>query len=134
MGGGGMRHGGGRRGGGGEAGGSGGGWGGRGGGRHGGEDGSAAGRAGRLPDLMRVAQTGTTVSFEDSAGVAVREDTGEWKGDKLVVHRAGPRDSKITETISLEDKGKSLKIDTKIESSGGDMSPREFKRVYSRAT
>ena len=60
--------------------------------------------------------------------------SGEWKADKLIVQRSGPRDSKITETIELKDKGKSLEIDTKLESSGTDMPSREFKRVYDRVT
>ena len=101
---------------------------------------------------MRVTQTAATVSFEDSSGAVLREvaagstgaDTfadapgaehlsGKWKGDKLVIQRTGPRDSKITETISLQDKGKSLLIDTKFEPSG-EMPSREFKRVYNRVT
>jgi hypothetical protein len=82
---------------------------------------------------MRVTQTAATVSFEDSSGAVIREVAGKWKGDKLVIQRTGPRDSKITETISLQDKGKSLLIDTKFEPSG-EMPSREFKRVYSRVT
>ena len=116
-------------------GGGGGGWRGRG-GRHGGGGGggSVEGEANggvvrptRLPDLLRVTQTPVTVSFEDSTGTVIQEiaavpaeaDTlphtpgadhlsGQWKGDKLVIKRTGPRDSKITETISLQDKGKTL--------------------------
>jgi hypothetical protein len=141
----------------------GGGWGGRG-SRHGGggprsddpagrEGGSrSTGRPARFPDLMHVTETGTLVSFEDSAGAVVREvatvpaeaDTfarapgadhvaGQWKGEKLVVQRTGPMNSKVTETMWLKDKGKSLEIDTKLESSG-DMPSRELKRVYNRVT
>jgi hypothetical protein len=101
---------------------------------------------------MHVTQTAVVVSFADSSGTVLREvaevpaeaDTlphapgaehlsGQWKGSKLVIQRTGPRDSKITETISLENKGKSLKIDTKIEA-GGDRPSREFKRVYNRVS
>jgi len=138
--------GGGRRGGGGEGGSDGGGTAG------GDASGSAVGRPVRLPDLMHVTQTAAVVSFADSSGAVLREvsevpadaDTlphapgaehlsGQWKGGKLVIQRTGPRDSKITETISLENKGKSLQIDTKIEP-GGDRPSREFKRVYDRVS
>ncbi len=114
--------------------------------------GGAVGRPVRLPDLMHVTQTAAVVSFADTSGVVVREvaevpaeaDTlphapgaehlsGQWKGSKLVIQRSGPRDSKVVETISLQDKGKSLQIDTKIEPGGGRPS-REFKRVYNRVT
>jgi hypothetical protein len=157
-----------RGGGGGGWGGGGGGWSGRGGGRHGGggegggeggagenggdPSGSAVGRPVRLPDLMRVTQTATVVSFADSSGAVLREiaevpagaDTlphapgaehlsGQWKGSKLVIQRTGPRDSKIIETISLENKGRSLQIDTKIEP-GSERPSREFKRVYNRVS
>jgi len=126
--------------------GGGGGW------RGGDASGSAVGRPVRLPDLMHVTQTAAVVSFADSSGAVLREvsevpadaDTlphargaehlsGQWKGGKLVIQRTGPRDSKITETISLENKGKSLQIDTKIEP-GGDRPSREFKRVYDRVS
>jgi hypothetical protein len=138
--------------GGGYGGGGGGGWGGHeggGGGHHGGGGGeaSAESRPVRLPDLMHVTMTPALVSFEDSTGAVVREvatvsaeaDTfahapgalhvpGEWKGDKLVIEREGPR-GKVTETISLEDKGSTLVLKTKMEGNG-EMPSREFKRVY----
>jgi len=114
--------------------------------------GSAVGRPVRLPDLMHVSQSPVVVSFADSSGTVLREvaevpaeaDTlphapgaehlsGQWKGSKLIIQRTGPRDSKITETISLENKGKSLQIETKIES-GGERPSREFKRVYNRVS
>ncbi|HYQ89966.1 MAG TPA: hypothetical protein VEU09_10120 [Candidatus Binatia bacterium] len=141
------------RGGGRRAGGGEGGSGERGAGENGGDPSmSAAGRPVRLPDLMHVTQSPVVVSFADSSGTVLREvadvpaeaDTlphapgaehlsGQWKGSKLVIQRTGPRDSKITETISLENKGKSLQIDTKIES-GGERPSREFKRVYNRVS
>jgi hypothetical protein len=102
----------------------------------------------RLPYLMHVTETDMIVSIEDSTGAVVMEIatvppeadtlaqapgaehmTGEWKGDKLVVVHDGPNDSRVTQTIDLEDKGQSLVIDTKI-ASGDDSPPREFKRVY----
>ncbi len=112
----------------------------------------ASGRPARLPDFMHVTQTATLVSFEDSSGAVVREiatvaaaaDTfthapgalhvsGRWDKDKLIVEHAGPRDSKITETLWLKDDGKTLVIDNKFESNG-DMPSREFKRVYTKVT
>ena len=139
----------------------GGGWGGRGGeGRGpggaeggGGQGGAAAGpRFVRLPDFMHVTETATLVSIEDSSGTVVQEiatlggepDTlahspgaqvleGEWKGQKLEVQRQGARGAKITQTITLEDKGNLLVIQTKMEA-GGNMPAREFKRVYQRVS
>jgi len=106
----------------------------------------------RLPDLIHVTQTATIVSFEDSTGAVLQEVTtlgggkdtlahapqaqvltGEWKDDKLQVQRPGSGRMKMTETITLEDKGTLLVIRTKIESSG-DMPAREFKRAYRRVT
>jgi hypothetical protein len=107
-------------------------------------------RPARLPNFIHITETASEVSFEDSSGAVLQEIatvpaeadtfarapgaqhvTGQWSGDKLVVERPGPRDAKITETITLKDKGKSLQIETKIEGSG-DMPSREFKRVYDR--
>jgi hypothetical protein len=106
----------------------------------------------RLPDLMHVTQTASVVSFEDSSGAVLQEITtlggakdmlshapkaqvltGEWKSDMLQVQRPGRGEMKVTETISLEDKGALLVIRTKIESSG-DLPAREFKRAYRRVT
>ena len=112
--------------------------------------GFAGGRPGRLPDLMHITQTRTLVSFEDTTGHVIREITtvsaeadtfahvpgvlrltGVWKGDHLVVQRSGGRGGSMTETITLEGDGHTLKIDTKLES-GGSTPSREFKRVYQR--
>jgi hypothetical protein len=103
----------------------------------------------RLPDAIHVTQTAQIVSFEDTTGAVIREiatvvaaaDTfppapgaqhvrGTWDAGKLHVSNEGPR-GKVTETISLEGKGKTMVIDVKIEPAG-DMPPREFKRVYTR--
>jgi hypothetical protein len=107
-------------------------------------------RGARLPDLMHVTQTGSIVSFEDTTGAVVQEITtigaqkdtlahspgaqvlnGEWKGDELVIERQGPRGGKVTQTITLEDKGKSLVIHMKM-AGNGDMPARDLKRVYRR--
>jgi hypothetical protein len=135
------------------------GWGGHGGGPRGGPGGGPGpgqGEAGprpvRLPDLIHVTQTATIASFEDSTGAVVQEITtlgdeadtlahapgavvlnGQWKGEKLEVQRQGPRGGKMTQTFTLEGKGNTLVIHTKIESSG-DMPAREFKRVYQRVS
>lgn len=114
--------------------------------------GGAGMRPARLPDLMHVTQTGTVVSFEDSSGAVVQEITtlagaedtlvhapkaqvlsGQWTGETLVVERLGPGGGKLTEIISLEDKGSLLVIRTKMAGSG-DMPSREFKRVYKRVS
>jgi hypothetical protein len=104
----------------------------------------------RLPDLMHVTQMPSIVSFEDSTGTVLQEITtlggakdtlahapraqvltGEWKSDTLQVQRPSPGKMKMTETLTLEDKGDLLVIRTKIESSG-DLPAREFKRAYRR--
>jgi len=103
-----------------------------------------------LPDLVHVTQATTLVSFEDSSGAVVQEITtvpaaadtcthapgatqltGRWDGDKLEVLRETPRGS-VTETYSLEDKGKTLVVHTKL--SFGSGPAREFKRVYQRVS
>jgi len=107
-------------------------------------------RPARLPDLMHVTQTASVVSFEDSNGTVLREITtlggakdtlshapkaqvlaGEWKGDQLEVQRSGRGGMKMSETVTLEEKGELLVIHTKIEGSG-DRPAREFKRAYRR--
>jgi hypothetical protein len=114
--------------------------------------GQAPARPVRLPDLMHVTQTASVVSFEDSSGTVLQEITtlgaaedtlmhspgaqvvsGAWKGEKLVIERTGRRGMKVTETITLEDKGGLLVIRTKMESTG-NMPAREMKRVYRRVT
>jgi hypothetical protein len=104
----------------------------------------------RLPDLMHVTQTASVVSFEDSNGTVLREITtlggakdtlshaprarvltGEWKSGTLQVLRPGRGEMKMTDTLTLEEKGDLLVIHTKIESSG-DLPAREFKRAYRR--
>jgi len=141
---GGGHHGGGGHGGWGGHGGGGGGEAGEGGGGERGAGASAA-RPVRLPDVMHITQTRTMVSFEDTTGHVLREITtvsaqadtfahapgalqakGEWKGEQLVVEGSGQR-GKLTETITLEDKGQSLVIHTRLEGNGQS---REFKRVY----
>jgi len=106
----------------------------------------------RLPDRMHVTQTESVVSFEDSTGTVLEEITtlggakdtlshapkavvvsGEWKDGVLQVQRPGPGGGKVTENISLEEKGEMLVIRTKIEPAG-DQPAREFKRAYRRAT
>jgi hypothetical protein len=118
----------------------------------GGPGGGAEPRPARLPELIHMTQTESVVSIEDSTGTVLQEITtlggapdtlahapnaqvssGQWKGSQLVVERANPRGGKITQTVSLEDKGKLLVIRTKIEGSG-DMPGREFKRAYARVS
>jgi hypothetical protein len=98
---------------------------------------------------MHLTQTATIVSIEDSTGAVLQEITtlggakdtlthapgaqvaeGAWKDGVLTVERQSPR-GKITQTISLGDKGGSLVVLTHIDM-GGDNPPREFKRVYQR--
>jgi len=118
------------------------------GGGPGGPDGAA--RPARLPDLMHVTMTATLVSFEDSTGKVLQEITtlagaadqqahapgaqvlsGEWKSGKLEIQRPGRGEMKMTETITLEEKGALLVIRTSMPAFG-DRPARERKRVYRR--
>ena len=118
------------------------------GGGPGGPDGAA--RPARLPDLMHVTMTATLVSFEDSTGKVLQEITtlagaadrqahapgaqvlsGEWKSDKLEIQRPGRGEMKVTEAITLEEKGALLVIRTAMPAFG-DRPAREHKRVYRR--
>jgi hypothetical protein len=102
----------------------------------------------RLPNLMHVTQATSLVSFEDSTGAVIREVTtvsaaadtylhspgaervtGQWNGSQLVIQRPGWRGGTMTETLSLEDHGRSLVIRTAMKAEG-DTPAREFKRVY----
>jgi hypothetical protein len=114
-----------------------------------GSDGAAA-RPGRLPEVVRIEQSGGFVRFADSSGTVLQEirsadlpaDTaagarsaqqyiGRWKGDKLEVKRPSWRGTMITETYSLADEGRALVVQTKM-ASDGSMPSRDFKRVYQR--
>jgi len=116
----------------------------------GGERPMGAERRRPLPDLMHVTQATTLVSFEDSSGAVIQEITtvpaaadtfthapgaarmtGKWDGGKLEVDRESPRGS-VSETYSLEDKGRTLVIHTKLVFGSGPA--REFKRVYQRVS
>jgi hypothetical protein len=100
---------------------------------------------------MHVTMTPTLVSFEDSTGKVLQEVTtvagaagdkqvhapgaqvlgGEWKGDQLEMQRPGRGEMKVTETITLEEKGTLLVIRTTMPAFG-DRPARERKRVYRR--
>ena len=137
-------------------GGGGGGWSGGGGGhRHGGESDSSASDRGeggprmrplRIPDVVHVTETSSLVSIEDSTGAVVEEiatgpaaaDTlarapgayhtlGEWNDGKLVVVRPWFGGANFTDTVSLEDEGRTLVIRTDI-TRGKDT--RTVRRVY----
>jgi hypothetical protein len=123
-------------------------------GRRGGSDGASAegARPPRLPLWIHVTETVQMVSLEDSSGAVIREvatvpadaDTfarapgaehilGWWDDGKLVYERTTPR-GKSTESIALSDKGRSLVIQTKIQSEDESTPAREFKRVYRKVT
>jgi hypothetical protein len=139
---------------GGAPGGRGGDWGGRRGGDHGrGPADSAragAARLARLPNWIRIDETLDHVTIRDSTGLALLEVVtsakeraedrpssavlllgGTWKGDRLEVERTGPRGGRITEKYRLEDKGRTLVIETRIEPNGRRPAM-TLKRVYSR--
>ena len=137
---------------------SGGGWTGRGGQGgtgevRGGEGGPPPGpRPVRLPELMHVTQLEGLVSFEDSTGVVLQEVTtlgaakdtlshapgapvfaGAWIEGRLEFQHPGPRGGSVTDSVALQDEGRTLIVTTRI-AARGDMPAREFKRVYHRAT
>jgi hypothetical protein len=109
-----------------------------------------AARMTRLPDWIRVDETAGHVVFSDSTGAALLEVRtggsadgaghggaaalqleGKWNGDRLEVERTGPRGGKIVERYQIEDRGRTLVVETKIDSNGRRPSM-SFKRVYSR--
>jgi hypothetical protein len=104
-----------------------------------------------LPDLVRVAQTEQVLSFADSAGtvrqeialptrepgavahaVGARVFKGKWKGKKLEAQFTEPGGMKLTQTMTLAERGEVLVVTSKMGSSGG-MPPREDRIYYRRA-
>jgi hypothetical protein len=103
-----------------------------------------------LPRLLHISTVDTGLSLADSSGAVVQEIAftalpasepsvehhapripGVWKDGKLEAEREDSRGTKITETFSLEDKGATLVVKTKMApSQGGGF---EMKRVYHKA-
>jgi hypothetical protein len=100
----------------------------------------------RIPDVVHVTETASLVSIEDSTGAVVEEiatvpaaaDTlarapgayhtlGEWSDGKLVIVRPWFGGANFTDTVSLEDQGRTLVIRTDI-TRGRDT--RTVRRVY----
>ena len=113
------------------------------GGGPGGPEGRGAGRPGRLPNLIHIAQHDGYVSIEDStdtemlriatgiapaAPMSVMEAQGTWKEGKLEAVSEPREGVKVTQTYSLKDKGATLEVKTKVE---GQRSF-EMKRVFAR--
>jgi hypothetical protein len=112
----------------------------------------ARARGPRLPEILHVTETATLVSLEDTTGAVVEEiatvaaeaDTfarapgaehlsGRWDGDKLVFELPAREGPAVTESITLEDKGKSLVIHTELAATE-ERPARSFNRVYRRVT
>lgn len=118
---------------------------------------SLRGRPPGPPQTLRIHQHDGVVEFSDSTGALVREidtrggarsapDTvragsaamnvqiihGEWKKDHLETMRTDRRGTKRTETFKLEDKGRRLVVETKIDIEG--RGSRSFKMVYNKVT
>ena len=102
-----------------------------------------AGRPGRLPDVLHIAQHDGYVSIEDStdtemlriatgvapaAPMSVMEAQGKWKDGKLEAVSEPREGMKVTQTYSLKDKGATLEVKTKIEGRRSF----EMKRVFGR--
>jgi hypothetical protein len=103
-------------------------------------------RAGGIPPVLRISQSGGVITLSDSAGAeleeivyqdpappsrGVRRLGGEWDGASLVALGEGPMGGVLTQRYSLEDGGRTLKIHTRIEPEG-DRPTLEFVRVYRR--
>lgn len=120
------------------------------GGPRGGGDGERGMQRPGLPPFMRIAPSTYGLGIADSAGTMVQEITlkpvpdnapaiekhaprvpGVWKGDKLTVTRTNSRGVKVIETFSLEEAGRTLVVQTKMQPADG--AGFEFKRVYHRA-
>jgi hypothetical protein len=108
-----------------------------------GGEGRGAGRPGRLPDVLHIAQHEGYVSIEDStdtemlriatgvapaAPMSVMEAQGKWKDGKLEAVSEPREGMKVTQTYSLKDKGATLEVKTKIEGRRSF----EMKRVFAR--
>jgi len=108
-----------------------------------GPEGRGAGRPGRLPDVLHIAQHDGYVSIEDStdtemlriatgvapaAPMSVMEAQGKWKDGKLEAVSEPREGMKVTQTYSLKDKGATLEVKTKIEGRRSF----EMKRVFGR--
>ena len=108
-----------------------------------GPEGRGAGRPGRLPEVLHIAQHDGYVSIEDStdtemlriatgvapaAPMSVMEAQGKWKDGKLEAVSEPREGMKVTQTYSLRDKGATLEVKTKIEGRRSF----EMKRVFGR--
>ena len=108
-----------------------------------GGEGRGAGRPGRLPNVLHIAQHDGYVSIEDStdtemlriatgvapaAPMSVMEAQGKWKDGKLEAVSEPREGMKVTQTYSLKDKGATLEVKTKIEGRRSF----EMKRVFAR--
>ena len=124
-----------------------GGWSGRSGGWGAGDSSRVSSRPARLPATIRIVQSAGSVTLEDSLGTAVEaifidgvaatqgdlaasvpRYPGQWKGDRLEVKHTDDRGTKITEVYTLEDKGRSLELKTKVEG----RRTFEMKRTYDK--
>ena len=113
-------------------------------------DADSSRRPARMPDVMHVTQTASLVSFEDSTGVVFEEvatagaaaDTflrapgalhvaGRWMEGRLIIDRPSQGKMAVSDTLSLEDAGRSLVVRTHV--AGGDFAARDWKRVYRSA-
>ena len=74
-------------------------------------------------------ESATAERGRGSDEAAAERLSGKWKSGRLEVQRTGPQGSKVMQTYSLEDKGRSLVIHTQIESEG-PRPPMDWKRVY----
>ena len=105
----------------------------------------------RLPALIHIMHARSVVSVADSAGAVIEEITtiaapadtlshapgaqvlrGAWKDGRLEAQVPGPRGGKATQTLGLEDGGRTLVIHTRLEAVG-DMPARDIRRVYRKA-
>lgn len=78
-------------------------------------------------DLIQIV-IGEKVSSTSASTAGPVRVQGEWKKDHLEAKHEDDRGSKVTQTYSLSDKGKTLEIDTKVEGRRSF----ETKRVYAR--
>ncbi|TMQ72870.1 MAG: hypothetical protein E6K80_01525 [Candidatus Eisenbacteria bacterium] len=100
----------------------------------------------RLPDFLRIEQSGDELALSDSAGTVVgeirtakakgEEETvgvprfrGSWHGDRLQVVQTSAH-GEMTQTYHLSDDGRTLEVKMHMQGPGG--TSRDFVRVYRR--
>ena len=100
-----------------------------------------ANRGTRWPDVVRIERNRNEVRIEDHNGTLLERvvtkgrsrgndvAVGSWKGNRLEIRREGRNGNWITETLTLEDRGRRMVVRTQMTGGGA---ARAFTRTYER--